>query len=451
MLRSLRFRFFFALLIPLIVLKTSDAIYNHYTDRVDSRLETTRLLLHVARYISLVIDETPTGSKVPNDLTDKLKSLVGGEKMYYSVVGESNGMLLGSAWLPTLPVKAVDPVAAEVKIDNRLIFAITYRVNSSVGPVVINVGVDQAESSEWANSKVWRDLIWQLLVLALTFLLVMAGITFGLSPLHALHREIDARSFDDLTHIDDSDRPSELETIVKSLNRLFDVIRSAIDMQQRFVANAAHHLRTPIAGLTAQIELLKRETQQEQHKQRLSRMLAALGQFSRLTNQLLSISRVESGISSISNRCLLDLKDIVVETTSRMLDRAIERNISFAVNTESALVTADPSLIEELLENILDNALKYTPEHGQINIAAGIKSERAFLTVDDSGPGIPADERKRVLERFYRSSGALMPGSGLGLAISKEIASLYKGTIEIGNRPDGTGTKVTVHFPLSQK
>jgi two-component system sensor histidine kinase TctE len=152
-------------------------------------------------------------------------------------------------------------------------------------------------------------------------------------------------------------------------------------------------------------------------------------------------------VNVLAKNQTLDLSAIVGEVVAKFFDRALQSNIDLGVEADAAAIVADPSLIDDLLSNLVDNALKYTPAGGSVTVRTGLKEGRAYLSVEDTGPGIPPQERQRVRQRFYRLPNSPGHGSGLGLAIVDEIATLYGASLTITDGAAGTGTRIALHFP----
>jgi two-component system sensor histidine kinase TctE len=227
-------------------------------------------------------------------------------------------------------------------------------------------------------------------------------------------------------------------------------LRASVQSQQQFIANTAHQLRTPITGLQAQLDLLVAESAAAPVKSRLLTLQEGIKQLAHSSNQLLSLARADPSINVASKNQSIDLNTIVGEVAAKFFDRALQANIDLGIETEAATITADPALMDDLLSNLVDNALKYTPAGGTVTVYATRKNGRVTLAVEDSGPGIPEPDRQRAKQRFYRLPNAPGHGSGLGLAIVDEIAQIYGASLTIGTRADGSGTRVWVQFPANQ-
>jgi two-component system sensor histidine kinase TctE len=235
--------------------------------------------------------------------------------------------------------------------------------------------------------------------------------------------------------------------VVVTLNRLFSLLRASVRSQQQFISNAAHQLRTPITGMQAQLDLLIAEPAAQPVKNRLLTLQEGVRQLAHSSNQLLTLARADPAANISARKQPVDLNAIIGEVVAKFYDRALQGNIDLGIDVHPVSIKADPSLLDDLVSNLVDNALKYTPAGGSVTVSAGQLNGKPFLAVEDSGPGIPADERQRVRQRFYRMPNSPGHGSGLGLAIVDEIARIHDATLDVGPGTNGVGTKVLLRFP----
>ncbi len=284
--------------------------------------------------------------------------------------------------------------------------------------------------------------------LDVTLVLVWVGIQLGLRPVKRLRDEIADRSPLDLRPIVESSVPREISPVVVTLNRLFTMLRTAVQSQQQFIANTAHQLRTPITGMQAQLDLVIAEPAAQPIRARLQTLQEGIRQLAHSANQLLSLARADPAANITAKNQSVDLNAIVGEVVAKLFDRALQANIDLGVEATPVSIHADPSLLDDLLSNLVDNALKYTPAGGSVTASAGLHNGKPFLAVEDTGPGIPENERQRVRQRFYRMPNSPGHGSGLGLAIVDEIAHLYGASVTIEAGAKEAGTRVVVLFPL---
>jgi two-component system sensor histidine kinase TctE len=291
-------------------------------------------------------------------------------------------------------------------------------------------------------------LLPELLLIGLVGALVWYGVARGLKPLAALQREIGNRSHRDLSPLPEQNAPGEVRSLIRAMNGLLARLSEALSAQQRFIADAAHQLRTPLAGLKTQTELALRQKELDEVRHTLQQINTATGQTTHLVNQLLSLARAEPGANRAQAQQPINLGDLARETTTEWVPRAIERNIDlgFDASAGAANIEGDTLLIKEMLGNLLDNALRYTQRGGQVTVRVAAARNQVMLGIEDNGPGIPAAERERVFERFHRVLGGSAEGCGLGLAIVREIAQSHNADVSLGPGAGGSGTLVTVAF-----
>jgi len=237
--------------------------------------------------------------------------------------------------------------------------------------------------------------------------------------------------------------------VVDAFNGLLSQVRDASTMQQRFLANAAHQLRTPLAGLQMHLELLLRRTLVPEVLAEVERMHGATVRASRLANQLLALAKAESAPDQGRELERIDLRSIAGAAAREWAPKAHSLGIDLGFALDPAELQGDPVLLPELLDNLLDNALRYTPTGGTVTVRTGYLDGVPFLCVEDAGPGIPESERSKVLERFYRMPGTPGEGSGLGLSIVQEVVARHNGILGIDVPARHPGTRICVCFPQS--
>jgi two-component system sensor histidine kinase TctE len=299
----------------------------------------------------------------------------------------------------------------------------------------------------------WSRVVVDASVLGLTLLVVWLVIGAVTRPLERLARQVQTRSGEDLRPLPERGVPGEVQPLVRALNTLFTQIADTRDAQRRFIENAAHQLRTPMAGLKGQVELVLAEARRllgrdSESAQRLDRIQQATDRLSHLANQMLTLSRSDRSSHDLASRRRVDLVALVDDALSGCLDLALDKGQDLGAETSPAELRGVAWELRELLVNLIDNAIRYTQAGSRITVRCGVVDGRPYLEVEDDGAGIAPEERPRVFERFYRIPGSAAGGSGLGLAIVKEIASLYGGSVAIDEPPAG-GTRVRVTFQTS--
>ena len=324
----------------------------------------------------------------------------------------------------------------------------TYRLFSvASGTQVIQVAQDLAARREMAGTLALRTVSPMLVMVPLLMVVVWWVVSASLAPVSRVRQQVAARQADDLSELDERDLPDEIHPLVHELNLLFHRLSQAFDAQKNFVADAAHELRSPLAALKLQVQGLRRAADDAARDIAIHRLNAGIDRATRLVEQLLVLARQQSNSALGAKSSPVDLTALVQLSMADAAGAAVLRQIDLG------LVQADPSIVmghEEalriLLRNLLDNAIKYTPVGGTVNLAIRSNEEKTLLTVEDSGPGIAAEDRQRVLDRFYRVAGTEGGGSGLGLAIVKTIADLHNATLTIDSSGSLGGLRATVIF-----
>lgn len=284
-----------------------------------------------------------------------------------------------------------------------------------------------------------------LLIVLTAIAMVSFGIGHGLKPLDNLKHEIATRSWRDLHPVSESAAPLEIRPVIVALNGLLADLAHVLDTQQRFLANAAHQLRTPLAGLQTQVELLLRDSRTDEARDALRIVLDTTRRVTHLANQLLALARAEPGGSHLLNMQPINLADLVEANMAMWLARAQARQIDLGFELEPVTVEGDLLQLGELLGNLVDNALRYTDVGGMITVRSRQEGV-GVLEVEDNGPGIPETQREKVFERFYRIDGSPGNGCGLGLSIVAEIARSHQARLLILTPASGTGTLMRVLF-----
>lgn len=267
----------------------------------------------------------------------------------------------------------------------------------------------------------------------------------GLEPLKCIVREIEQRSLQDLSHLQEAKAPREVAPMVKALNRLLERVREGIDREQRFTADASHELRTPLAGLRVQAQLALRSTDASQRARALEQLIAGIDRSTHVVEQLLTMARMDPG-HSISRRRQEAIRPLLEETVASITTLIEQKQLHVEIGGDDADALVDREALLILLRNLLDNAARYTPEQGEIRVECREQGQSTVLEIHDSGPGIPAKQRGRLLEPFQRGEQRDISGCGLGLSIVQRIVAMHSGSLELGSSPLG-GLAVTITLP----
>ena len=392
---------------------------------------------------SLLLDLSPQAQEVLR--SDRYDAI-------YFAVHDSRGRLIAGS--PDLPGADIHGTQASVFFDahylGKVVRGINHRAVKS-GVTADILVVETIHKREMDSQETMLAMIApNLLLIFITLLLIYFGIRISLRPLDDLRREIEHRSPNDLGNLQTDHVPEEVLPLVASLNRLFGLLRESSENQRRFLADAAHQLRTPLTGLQTHLDLLGMSELPPKYLETLRHIDEATARITHLVNQLLLLARADHRASFGHVRRPTDLGWVVESMASAFLDRAIARDIDLGFEAESVEIFAVPWLLREALSNLIDNALNYIQEGGRITVRSGRELGVAYLEVEDNGPGIQPEERELVFERFYRPANVVQEGSGLGLAIVREIVRVHGGQVEILDPLEGSGTRLRMRFKVSQ-
>ncbi|TXL68478.1 sensor histidine kinase [Zeimonas arvi] len=386
---------------------------------------------------------------------------------YFQIVDERGTLLAGDRDFPR-PRLYDFPDASRVKIRNLVIdgdevrAAYTYigvpRADDAEAQVLVQVAETLEQRGVLANEIIKGVILPQFLILPVALALVWFGLSRGLAPLKSLQERIRARRPDDLSPVDPLGAPEEIAPLVASFNDLLARQSQNLQAQRRFIADAAHQLKTPLAGLRSQAELAMRESDPSDLRRSLAQLVRSAERSAHLVSQLLALARMEN-LGASTPLELLGLHPLVRTVAADWTAFAIRQRIDFGVENDDrpAPIAGHPILLRELINNLIDNALRYTPPGGIVTVRARSTPDTVVLEVEDDGPGIPASERELVFERFYRIADVQGEGSGLGLPIVREIAEHHRARVRIDDglpwpakRGVGFGTRVSVMFPKQQ-
>ncbi len=320
--------------------------------------------------------------------------------------------------------------------------------------VLVQVAETQGKRGQLANAIIKGVILPQFIILPIVLALVWFALARGLSPLAQLQERIRARRPDDLSPIDSRQVPEEISPLVGSLNDMLGRLSQSIEMQKRFIADAAHQMKTPLAGMRMQSELALRQTDEQEIHRSLEQLATSSESATRLVNQLLALARAEHQPQAGAMFELLDLGALARQVVQDWVAASFKQRVDlgFEPPSEPLHINGNPVMLRELLSNLIDNALRYAGAGASVTVRVRSDIERAVLEVEDTGPGIAPQERAHVFERFYRILGSSASGSGLGLAIVREIAQQHGAEIDLFNNPRSMapkmpGTLLRLTFP----
>jgi two-component system, OmpR family, sensor histidine kinase QseC len=312
----------------------------------------------------------------------------------------------------------------------------------------IQIAQAQAQRLALDQQAVLRDALVAALLLIVASALIWLILTASFKQLQLTADGVGERSEQDLRPLEAPGAPNEVQPLVAALNRLLLRIRTALNRERQFTADAAHELRTPLAAIRTNAQVLVAARDPTERDSTARDLLASVDRSTRLVEQLLALARADQ-ILSEESLCQVDLADIARDQLSAHYAIAKQRRVSLEAEVQEATVRADPALLSILVRNLVDNALRYTPSGGRVVISTSTDATSKRLQVEDSGPGIPIEERDRVFERFRRIVGHRSTGSGLGLSIVRRIAEVHGATVEILTGADERGARLSVTFPRS--
>jgi len=372
------------------------------------------------------------------------------DTIYYLVRAPGGDRLAGDAGLPS-PPRGAEPEDGVIAYDGfyreQELRLVALFVPCDGRICTVQVAETTKKRHTLASNIALAGVVPSAVITLLLLGLVWFGVKRGLTPLEELSREIRARSARDLRPIDAARAPEEARPLVAALNQLFGRVEDASNNQKRFLANAAHQLRTPLAGLQAHTEIALAQGVPDDIRAQLEQVHRATIRTARLANQLLALARAEPGGTRADAVSPVNLRAVVEDAADEWVHRAMAKEIDLGFELADAQVAGDALLLREALGNLIHNALEYTQHGGRVTVRTGMRNNQACIEVEDDGPGIPAAEREHVLERFYRVAGTAGTGSGLGLSIVREIAIAHRARMEISSGEGGRGCKVGLTFP----
>jgi two-component system sensor histidine kinase TctE len=382
------------------------------------------------------------------------------ERIYYAILGPDSRALTGYEDL-LLP-KEVDPSGSiPLMVDSRFrehnirMGIFTNRLYAPELPDGDTVTILFAETTEARTQLALRlfldNLMWQVLLVVVIIVMLAFALSRTFHPLLALRESIRQRNTEDLTPVPVIEVPVEVRPLIDAINNHMSRLAQMLQARRRFLADAAHQIRTPLAVLGAQAEYGGLQSDPEEMRRTFESMLDSIRGTRHMANQMLILARAEPANGLIQERATLDIVELAREVAGDFAVLALEKNIELAFEAPDSplLMNGNATMLREMISNTIDNALRYTPANGHVTLSVVHARTRAILRVTDDGPGIPVVERDKVFQRFYRILGSGdSEGSGLGLCIVQEICKAHDGTIHLGDAPGGRGLTVKITLPI---
>jgi two-component system, OmpR family, sensor histidine kinase TctE len=510
-LAGLRSRLIVMLLIPLVLLALTNAWIDYRAAGSAAAQQDQSLKDLLPLMVGSVVAEPPRPGEPPvillaPTIEDFIKQRA--NQAAWGLASVDGGLLIGESWLATPTPSTDDP-----EFHSEVVGGVTYRIavqraQTAAGEYIVLLADGSDARQDWVRSLIFKVIVPNLLLIIAAFFAINWAVHRALKPLIDIKRAVERRSPQDLSALDAEHTPTEVRPLVESLNRLFALVNAQAESQRRFIADAAHQLRTPLAGLQSQVEAWAQQVKTTDSSSfsdpkqlsariqpaqsaitlgasEINRLLSATRRTSQLANQLLALSRADAHTMAQQPRQQVDLADICTSVLEQHLDEAsahgIDLGLDIAETGAPYTVSGYDWLLRELVSNLTDNAIRYTSEaalHSDGSLAATPaasprpltvgavtlrllreSSSHIVLQVCDDGPGIAPAERSRVTERFYRVQGSSGQGNGLGLAIADEIARLHEVQMQLhdalppdpatGQRPARAGLVVSLRFAVT--
>ena len=481
---NLRFRLLVLLLVPLILLTFMGGWFGYRSaDEASTQHDQQLKRMLPALADSVLAPALAEGTPPLVYLTPAMEEFLRnhGDEVAYAIGDLQGHVVYGDGW-----IHFDVPSTGLAEFHSQEHDGVTYRVavmrtkTYGADEMVVMVADSGDAQQQWIRQLLLNVLLPILLLIAVASAAIYWSVARAFKPLLTLTQAVQRRSPRDLNPIDEKTSPAEVRPLIHALNRLFGMVNAQAESQRRFVADAAHQLRTPLAALQAQVEAWALSAQGLQAQARRSGASAqfslsvaqieqlrdATRRTSQLARQLLALSRADARSAEVQSQQQVDLKELCESMLELFIDQASAKGLDFGLDVEPVSVWGHSWLLRELVSNLVDNAIKYTPAGGCVTLRCGQRErpvaldeahvrqvnarQWAFIEVEDDGPGVPEAERAQVTQRFYRAPGATGEGTGLGLAIADEIARLHQGLLSLAEGSNERGLLVRLELPLCE-
>ena len=439
---SLRRRLLFLLSGTVLAAWLATAVFTYF----DARKEIGEMLdAHLAQSAGLI------AAQLEHELEDEHEAKVPRQykherKIAFQVWDRKGRLLLRSASAPEVRLQSQSEGYGDAVIDGKR-WRIFSRWDES-RRYLVQVGERYELRDELAQSVASHLLHPLAVALPALALLIWFGVGAGLAPLAGVAREVERRAPDNLAHLDADHAPREISPLIGALNALFDRLRTSLEQERRFTADAAHELRTPLAAVKTQAQVALGATGDAERSRALANVVSGTDRASRLVEQLLVLARLDPQ-TALPPGQTVDLHALAQQGVAEIAPAAAGKGVEVGLAPgDAAPVAGDAVLLAVLLRNLLDNAVRYTPSGGEVEVSLRRTPDAVSLVVADNGPGIPEAERGKAFDRFHRILGSGEEGSGLGLSIVRRIADLHRASVSLDAGPGGRGLRVEVVFPL---
>lgn len=370
------------------------------------------------------------------------------DKFNFQVWTDGGRLLLHSSNAPKIPLTA-DKDGFSDKWIGKQKWRVFTAYNNKAG--IRTVLAERYDTRNELGHRIAQDDLYiMLLTFPLSGLLIWIIIGRGLDSLDRVAQEVANRAPSHLEPVNITEVPEEIKPVLDELNKLFFRLKEGFEREKRFAADAAHELRTPLAALKAQAQVALNTTVVEKKNIALQKLIASVNRSTHIVQQLLTMSKLVPEAASINDLDEVNLQRITREVLAMLAPAAVEKQIEleFEPDERTPVIAGNPTALSILIRNLVDNAIRYCKENGQVIVKVYRQEDEVVLEVCDNGPGIPDELQERVFERFFRVLGNKSPGSGLGLAIVRQICALHNGRVVLESPQEGTGLIVKVFFPI---
>lgn len=376
-------------------------------------------------------------------IAEKVLLVDGYDEMFYEVIDPNGKTVAGDVELPR-PTKPFEDgkVYYDGKLNGKMVRVAALLGDHNGIPFTVLTAETELKRIWLVEEILLSMLIPEGLLIIAAIFMIRRSVRNGLTSIQPLRDELVQRTQSDLSQLPLKDIPEEIHPIFTEVNELLARLSQSLDANRLFIADASHQLRTPIAALQAEAEMALRSSDPSES---LKRIVAGTRRITHLAHQLLTLSRLAP--QQLHTPKIVDLAELTKDSAERWIPLALARNIDLGFELKPAKVMGDPIWLEELANNLIDNAIRYTPSGGIVTVRCGSTATQTSWEVEDSGPGIPKEEHERIFERFYRLDTTGVDGCGLGLAIVREIAYSHNASIAIEEGPSLGGTLLRVSFP----
>ena len=412
----------------------------------DARHEVAEVLdAHLAQTASL-ISVQQDGDEDENEVDTEHAPVLHryGRRVMFQVWRNGTTLGLHSQHAPDTPLSTVRDGFSDVTIGTRWRVFSTWDAR---GRVLVQVAEQSYERDELGTAVARNFVVPLAITLPMLGLVIWVAVGSATQSLTHVNQQVASRSADNLTPLDVADAPSEIGALVTSLNQLFERVQGLIEQERRFTADAAHELRTPLAGIRAQAQVALGATGDAERARALDGVIAGCDRATHTLEQMLTLARLAPDAVSFQP-VPLELAAVLKGAVSDLAPAALAKGMDIELTHEQrVLVSGDAGLLSILFRNVIDNAIRYSAPGTKVDVDMEVAGSDVRVTVRDAGPGIPAEQRANVGRRFYRAPGTQAPGTGLGLSIVQRIVDLHRGTIRLDSPAATIGLQVTIALP----